>query len=757
MIRRYTGSPTLFAVIYTVIATAIYFSLGAVGEHAYALTPVVYLVGGLFFVLAAMTYVEGASLHQDRGGATVFARYAFNELWSFVAGWALLLDYVILIAAATFSATSYLSAFWSPLGRGGGQIALELAFIAYVGTRNVMGFATRRAERIRMLVMLDFALHLALIVAGLILFFSWSRIWDPVALGHRPEWGGLVFACGLVTVVFTGLESASGLSGEVAIGRRGLKKLVASAAVAVTVIYVGIGVVAVDAIPSIGTTGDGGKHWLTAPMLSLAQAFDNRWGTSAVTYVVAAAAGVTLIAGANSAMLGLSRLAYSLATNRQIPSAVGRLHPKRSTPFVVIVVASVLAAAIGVPANMDFLVGIFAFGALLGLTIAHLSICVLRYKEPNRDRPFRTPLSVRIGGGDLPLPSALGALLLSAAAWISVMITHQGARYVGLGWMAAGLALYVAYRTTQGKSLTQRVVVPAQALREREREAEYGSILVPLFGTPLDDDIIQTAGRLAADESGDEAEDHEGATIEALWVFEVPMALPIDARLPDAQLERARAALRRAKAVGEEYQGVTVATATVRASRRPRDRRGGATARRRGDRAGGRGALPDSRRGAHRWPRVAGELRGGGHQARHQQGDLPCDPHRAAGRERAARGGRAGCRGVWVVCAHVHLDRRSGPCRLPGGEGRARRRARGLRARRGPPVARTPGRRPADELGGLRRALHGRPGHRARGAPRGGDRGGPTCSSPRPTATTRTSSSRRSRRRSSGSTASCAA
>ena len=60
------------------------------------------------FLLAAMTYVEGSSLHQDRGGSTIFARYAFNELWSFIAGWAVLLDYVILIAATVFSATNYL-------------------------------------------------------------------------------------------------------------------------------------------------------------------------------------------------------------------------------------------------------------------------------------------------------------------------------------------------------------------------------------------------------------------------------------------------------------------------------------------------------------------------------------------------------------------------------------------------------------------------------------------------------------------------
>src|SRR5205823_493043 len=107
----------------------------------------------------------------------------------------------------------------------------------------------------------------------------------------------------------------------------------------------------------------------------------------------------------------------------------------------------------------------------------------------------------------------------SFAIWIGVMVTHTGARYVGLGWMAGGLTLYVVYRTTQGKSLTRRVTVPAEALQREEVEAEFGSILVPILGTPLDDDIVQTAGRLAAEEVEDGDEQGAGATIEALWIF----------------------------------------------------------------------------------------------------------------------------------------------------------------------------------------------------------------------------------------------
>jgi APA family basic amino acid/polyamine antiporter len=565
--RRTVGSPTLFVVIYTLLASAIYFSLGVATEHAFTLTPLVYLAGGIFFLLAAMTYVEGASLHQERAGATVFARYAFNELWSFIAGWALLLDYVILIAITTFSATNYLAAYWGQLGRGGVELVLSLALTAYVAVRNVLGFSPKRPRRVMLLVLADFALQIVLIVAGLALFFSWHKLTGPVDIGRMPTWSGLIFAIGLATVVFTGLESAAGLSGEVAVGRRGLRRLIASAGAVVMVVYVGIAAVAVTALPVSGGERAIGAHWLEAPMLNVAGAFDVRWDVGhTVAYIVAAAAAATLIAGANSAMLGLSRLAYSLATNRQIPSAVGRLHPRRSTPFVVIVLAAAIAGGLEATEDADFLVGIFAFGALLGLTIAHLSIIVLRFREPTRDRPYGMPLSIRLARGSLPIPAAIGALL-SFAAWVGVVITHSGARYVGLGWMAAGLVLYVVYRLTQGKSLTQRVTVPATALQREEVESSYGSILVPIFGNALDDDIVQTAGRLAAEDARDTDDDATGATIEAVWIFEVPMALPIDARLPEAQLERARAALRRAKEVGEEYEGVQVATATVRARR----------------------------------------------------------------------------------------------------------------------------------------------------------------------------------------------
>jgi APA family basic amino acid/polyamine antiporter len=133
--------------------------------------------------------------------------------------------------------------------------------------------------------------------------------------------------------------------------------------------------------------------------------------------------------------------------------------------------------------------------------------------------------------------------------------------------MLFGIVLYVVYRRADETSLFKRVTVSPQVLRsEYHRERDYGSVLVPLFGTPLDDDIIQTAALLVSGEPTDEAA-IDTATIEAIWIFAIPMSLPLDASLPEAQIKNARKVLARAKAVGEEYTGVQVATATVRTRR----------------------------------------------------------------------------------------------------------------------------------------------------------------------------------------------
>ena len=110
---------------------------------------------------------------------------------------------------------------------------------------------------------------------------------------------------------------------------------------------------------------------------------------------------------------------------------------------------------------------------------------------------------------------------------------HTTARWVGVGWMAFGLLFYVVYRKVfEGTSLTKRVSVSEKALTKQVPEVEFRNILVPVFGTKLDDDIVATAGRLAAAEQEEPATATATPRLDLVYVIEVPLTLPLDAELP---------------------------------------------------------------------------------------------------------------------------------------------------------------------------------------------------------------------------------
>jgi APA family basic amino acid/polyamine antiporter len=168
------------------------------------------------------------------------------------------------------------------------------------------------------------------------------------------------------------------------------------------------------------------------------------------------------------------------------------------------------------------------------------------------------PFSVRIAGAEVPLPTVVAALL-TALAWLSIVILHGSALILGGGWMVFGIVAYAIYRKgVEGTTLTRRIEVPPEALVKDARELEYGDILVPVFGTKLDDDIVGTAGRLAAAREG-------APRIEVIYVVDLPLTVPLDSPPSAERAARANAALERAKEVGEEYETVEVHPSVVRA------------------------------------------------------------------------------------------------------------------------------------------------------------------------------------------------
>ena len=182
--------------------------------------------------------MEGASLHQERGGATVLARYGFNELWSFVAGWAILLDYLILIAITAFATTDYVALFWGELAHGAPELLLAIGDDRLRRAGSTSAAPARGAGSApRSWSSPTSALQLLIVVLGLALLFEPDVLTDPASLAGTPDAEDVLFAFTIAIAAFSGLDASSALAGEVAVSRRGLQRLFAVRAAAAVPVH----------------------------------------------------------------------------------------------------------------------------------------------------------------------------------------------------------------------------------------------------------------------------------------------------------------------------------------------------------------------------------------------------------------------------------------------------------------------------------------------------------------------------------------
>jgi basic amino acid/polyamine antiporter, APA family len=562
--KRLLGVPWLFAVAGSLVGFSLYYAIGVVADRGLGLTPLIFLAAGVLFVLCTFTYLEGAAMFQERGGSNTMARHAFNELISFIAGWAVLIDYIIVIALAAITVPHYLTPLSEDFGESGGEIITAAVVIALVAVANITGRTGQRRQGVlALLALVDTGVQLLVIGIGAAVVFDPELLTRELDLFSSPTVTDILYAAVIATVALAGLEAASNLAPDLEWEPRDLRRVAATSWI-VPVLYAAMAAVALMVVPVVltpaGPETELAGRYVEEPILGVVQNFEPAWIADVMEGVVLVVAPVLLLWAAGVSMLGLSRHVYTLATYRQIPSWLGKLGRRRATPYVAIAIAAAIALALVVPADIEFLAGVYAFGITLAITIANLSVIRLRVSEPDRERPYRAPLDVAFRGRPVPATAIVGAVV-GFAAWISVIAFHEEARYLGGGWMVFGLVAYVIYRrVVEETSLTKQVAVPAEALTKQVPEVEYGNILVPVFGTELDDDIVGTAGRLleAADESG------EGPPrLEVIYVMDLPLTVPLDAQPPPDRVRVAKQALDRARNVGEEYENCEVATDIV--------------------------------------------------------------------------------------------------------------------------------------------------------------------------------------------------
>jgi basic amino acid/polyamine antiporter, APA family len=533
-LKKSVGVPGLFATAYGNVGSSIYYALGLVAAHALGLTPLVFIFAGGLFALTAKTYAEGASMFPEAGGSSSFARHAFNEVVSFFAGWGLSLDYIITVAISAFFVPHYLGAFFPALGHGPWDVVGGAAVVAILALLNIRGLGESTKLNI-VLAITDLLTQIGLVVLGTLVILNPSLMVSQVHLGVAPTYTQLLFAVSISMIAYTGIETVSNMAEEARDPGVEVPRTVNYVLIAVIGLFAGISIISMSALP---VTQDAAGHYSTAlgttykddPVLGIVSAL-HLHGTmlTAARYYIGALAATILIIATNAGLIGISRLSWSLAEHRQLPSLFSRLHPRYRTPWFTIVFFSVIAIALIVPGKTDFLGNLYSFGAMLSFTIAHIAIVALRLKDPTRDRPYRAPWNVNWRGKPVPLTAVLGAIG-TGAAFVSVVALHTEARIVGTGWMVAGMAGYFLYRRRQGLDPRKQYRIPRPERPVGFVEVSYHSALVPILGTSVDNEAMARAAKLVGPD----------AAVEAVYVLKVPEQLPLNGGLDEQEREARR-------------------------------------------------------------------------------------------------------------------------------------------------------------------------------------------------------------------------
>jgi APA family basic amino acid/polyamine antiporter len=563
-LERVLGTPALFATAYGNVGSSIYYALGVTAVFALGLTPLVFVIAGVIFAATAATYAEGTVRFPEAGGSSSFARHAFNELVSFGAAWAQMLNYIITIAISAFFVPHYLRIFWGPLVHNPWDIIGGAIVVTLLVVLNIVGIQESAKLNV-LLAVVDFSTQVLLVLLGFVLIFRPHVLISNVHFGVAPTWGHFFLAIPVGMIAYTGIETVSNLAEEARDPVRSIPASIRLVAIAVFVIYFTLPLIALSALPVHKVGGHyqtllglppEKKGFANDPVLGLVEHLGLH-GTllRVLEYYVSILAGTILFIATNAGVIGASRITYAMASYRQLPERFRRLHPRFKTPALSLVVfAGVIPILVLLPGKTAFLGTMYSFGAMLSFTVAHASLIQLRRRHRDDELSFRASPNLRVRGVDWPLFAVFGGLG-TGLAWLVIVVQDASTRWAGLGWLALGFVSYAVYRrrvVRQPLRETVRapvVIGPAAAL-------EYRNILVPIAPGYPSDEAMDVACRLAAERR---------ATIVAVTVIEVPLDLPLDADLPE-QVEEANRQLDEARAIGESY-GVRVIGRIVRARR----------------------------------------------------------------------------------------------------------------------------------------------------------------------------------------------
>src|SRR3954451_958450 len=346
---RFLGVRALYAMAYGEISSSLYYALGITAVYALSLTPVIFAAAGFLFALAAAAYAEGGATIPEPGGASAFARRAFNDLVGFIAGWATVLDFVLAISLSALFLAYYAAGALGQYGWFHGQpgraTVVAVAIVLVVTVIRML----RRTDAYTIgvaVAALDLVLQVGIAIFGLVLLLSVDALKNSIDLGAVPTWNSLAFALPIAMIGYTGLEKVGSLAGVAKNPEKSLPDAVRTSVFTVVIVYSAVATAAVSAFPAHpdnskpGGSTLLGTQWVDTPMLGLAHAIGEKgpsWVETALRIGVGFTACTILLMAIATSFSGCARLAEAMGRHTQLPPVFGRTSRRVLAPPAAII------------------------------------------------------------------------------------------------------------------------------------------------------------------------------------------------------------------------------------------------------------------------------------------------------------------------------------------------------------------------------------------------------------------------------------
>jgi len=421
----------LFLGIGATVGAGIFIVTGvAAGDYAGPAVILSFVISGIVAVFAAMCYVELAAMIPCAGSAYAYAYAGLGEIFAWIIGWDMILEYAFSISAVAVGWSGYVTtlasnagitlpaALVNPLGVSGGIVNLP-AVLIILTIMTLLIFGIRESAAVNTVIVM--------VKVGVILLFLFLAAGHIDAVNYSPfmpyGWNGVMAGAAVVFFAYIGFDAVTTAAEETENPKRNLPIGIIGSALVVMVLYIAVAVVLTGIVPYTTLKNN------EAPISYALGAIGFSWGAALVS--VGALAGLTSVLIVT--LYGQTRIFFAMSEDGLLPKFFAYVHPVFRTPVIITLITGGITALIAGLLPLGIIVELVNIGTLTSFMLVAVIVLVLRKTDPDAPRPFRTPL----------VPYVPALCILFCLALVTFLPVYTLLRFVI--WLLVGLVVYTMY------------------------------------------------------------------------------------------------------------------------------------------------------------------------------------------------------------------------------------------------------------------------------------------------------------------------